>query len=118
MLEYLTGIMEDAQDIGWASAKGADAVILCKMEEGKVKWLMSDKLDRLRPAHAQKINVKVNGNTSNGQTNKLKDESQGVLTNTFRQVNTHIKWTIQAMGSCTVISALTVTVQVSIFHIP
>ena len=58
MLEYLTDLMEDARDFGWSSAKGAHALILCRMEEGKVNWLMSDKLDRLRRAHAQKI---VNG---------------------------------------------------------
>ena len=48
MLEYLTYIMEDAQDFDWASAKGAHALILCRMAEGKVNWLMSDKLDHLR----------------------------------------------------------------------
>ena len=36
ILEYLTEIMEDAQDFGWASAKGAHALILCRMEQGKV----------------------------------------------------------------------------------
>ena len=73
MLEYLTDIMEDAQDIVWASAKGAHALILCRMEEGKVNWLMSDKLDRLRQAHAQKI---VNGQSVSSQ-NKVKTESHG-----------------------------------------
>ena len=55
MLEYVSDIMEDAQDFGWASAKGAHALILCKMEEGKVDWSMTEKIDRLRRAHAQKI---------------------------------------------------------------
>ena len=55
MLDYATDLMEDTQDFGWPSAKGAHALILCHMEEGKVKWLMSEKLDRLRRAHAQKI---------------------------------------------------------------
>ena len=55
MLDYVTDLMEDAQDFSWPSAKGAHALILCRMEEGKIKWLMSDKLDRLRRAHAQKI---------------------------------------------------------------
>ena len=36
MLEYMSELMEDAQDFGWASAKGAHAVLLCRMEEGKV----------------------------------------------------------------------------------
>ena len=74
MLEYLTDLMEDAQDFGWSSAKGAHALILCRMEEGKVNWLMSDKLDRLRRAHAQKI---INGQVS-GQQSKAKSDAQGV----------------------------------------
>ena len=32
MLAYMTEIMEDAQDFGWASAKGAHALLLCRME--------------------------------------------------------------------------------------
>ena len=32
MLEYMTNIMEDVQDFGWATAKGAEALILCRME--------------------------------------------------------------------------------------
>ena len=36
MLECLTKIMEDAHDFGWASAKGAHALVLCRMEESKV----------------------------------------------------------------------------------
>ena len=55
MLDYITDIMEDTQDFGWRSAKGAHALILCRMEEGKVNWLISEKLDRLRRAHAKKI---------------------------------------------------------------
>ena len=34
--------MEDAHDFGWASAKGAYALILCRLEEGKVDWLSAD----------------------------------------------------------------------------
>ena len=74
MLDYMTDIMEDAQDFGWPSAKGAHALILCRMEEGKVNWLMSDKLDRLRRAHAQKIMT----NPINPQGTKGKMEPQGM----------------------------------------
>ena len=48
MLEYMSDIMEDAHDFGWASAKGAHALILCKMEKGKVDWSTTEKIDRLR----------------------------------------------------------------------
>ena len=37
MLDYMAEIMEDAQDFGWASAKG-----VCRMEEGKVEWHMTE----------------------------------------------------------------------------
>ena len=70
MLEYVSDIMED---FGWASAKGAHALILCKMEEGKVDWSMTEKIDRLRQAHAQKIVV----NPSISQCKKT-GETQGV----------------------------------------
>ena len=73
MLEYVSNIMEDTQDFGWASAKGAHALILCKMEEGKVDWSMTEKIDRLRRAHAQKI--VANPSTVQGRKN---GEMQGV----------------------------------------
>ena len=75
MLEYMTDIMEDAQDFGWATANGAHALILCRMEEGKVDWLSSEKLDRLRRAHAQKI---VTNTGSNSNSSKNRTEAQGV----------------------------------------
>ena len=55
MLEYMSDLMEDAQDFGWSSAKGAHAALLCRMEEGKVNWNMTEKIDRIRRAHAQKV---------------------------------------------------------------
>ena len=99
MLEYLTDIMEDAQDLGWTSAKGAHALILCRMEEGQVNWLMSNKLARLRRAHAQKI---VNGQSVSSQ-NKAKTESHGIPCKFFGKVaNAHIKMIIPPMVNCTV----------------
>ena len=50
-----------------------NAIILCKMEEGKVDWSMTEKIDRLRRAHAPKI--VVNPSTSQG---KKTGETQGV----------------------------------------
>ena len=55
MLDYMSELMDDAQDFGWPSAKGAHAVLLCRMEEGKVNWSMTEKIDRIRRAHAQKV---------------------------------------------------------------
>ena len=70
MLEYLSELMEDAQDFGWTSAKGAHAVLLCRMEEGKVNWAMTEKIDRIRRAHAQKV--------VNNSTKKSNSEFPGV----------------------------------------
>ena len=44
------------------------------MEEGKANWLMSDKSDRLRRAHAQKIVT----SQSMSSENKVKADSQGI----------------------------------------
>ena len=55
MLEYLSEIMDDSHDFGWATAKDAHAVLLCRMEEGCVRWSETHKIDRIRRAHAQKV---------------------------------------------------------------
>ena len=47
MLEYLSDIMEDSHDFGWASVKGSHAVLLCKMEEGRITWEETNKIDRV-----------------------------------------------------------------------
>ena len=69
MVDYVTDLIEDAQDFGWPSAKGARALILCRMEEGKVNWFMSEMLDRLRKAHVQKI--VTNHSTSQAARGKM-----------------------------------------------
>ena len=55
MLDYLSEIMEDANDFSWQSAKASHAVLLCRMEEGKVEWSETTKIDRIRRAHAQRL---------------------------------------------------------------
>ena len=75
MMDYMTDIKEDAQDFGWLFAKGVHALILFRMEEGKVNWLMSDKLDRFRRAHDQKVMT----NPVYSQGTKGKMDSQGML---------------------------------------
>ena len=74
VLEYVTELMEDAQEFGWASAKGAHALLLCRMEQGKVNWHMTDQIDRIRRAHAQKVAT----STQNLNTKKKVSEMQGV----------------------------------------
>ena len=48
MLDYLTDLMEDSHDFGWQAAKGSHAVLLCRMEDGKVAWDKTSKIDRIR----------------------------------------------------------------------
>ena len=55
MLDYMSDLMEDSHDFGWQAAKGCHAVLLVKMEEGKVAWGDTNKIDRIRRAHAQKV---------------------------------------------------------------
>ena len=55
MLEYLSDLMEDSHDFGWQSAKAAHAVLLCKMEENKISWNETTKIDHVRRVHAQRI---------------------------------------------------------------
>ena len=54
MLVHLADLMEDASDFSWPNAKAAHAVILCEMERGLLGWQDTNRLDRLRRAHAQK----------------------------------------------------------------
>ena len=54
MLEYLSELMEDSHDFGWSSAKGSHAVLLCRMEEGRVTWKDTHKIDRVRRAYAHR----------------------------------------------------------------
>ena len=57
MLHYLGDLMEDATDFSWSSAKSAHAVLLCEMERGSVDWFNTDRIDRIRRAHAQRHNA-------------------------------------------------------------
>ena len=61
MLEHnLSDIMDDNHDFGrggggGATAKGAHTVLLCRMQEGRVSWSDTHKIDRIRRGHAQKV---------------------------------------------------------------
>ena len=48
MLDYRSEIMEDANDFSWQSAKASHSVLLCRMEEGKIEWSDTIKIDRIR----------------------------------------------------------------------
>ena len=54
MLDYISDLMDDVQDFGWNPAKASHTVLLCRMEEGKVTWQETAKIDRIRRSNAQR----------------------------------------------------------------
>ena len=68
MLEYLAEIMEDSLDFGFSAAKGSHAVLLCRMEEGRITWNETHKIDRVRRAYAHR-------STSQSQNSNVKKKS-------------------------------------------
>ena len=54
MLNYLSDLMEDANDFSWHGAKAAHAVLMCDMERRAVTWDDTACINRVRWAHAQK----------------------------------------------------------------
>ena len=73
MLEHRSEIMEDSRDFGWGAAKGAHAVLLCKMEEGRINWAETNKIDRIRRAHAHKVQ-NPSSRTQNTKCTSAKDQ--------------------------------------------
>ena len=57
MLQYMADLMEDTNDFTWSNAKAAHAVLLCEMERGVLTWHDTNKIDRIRRAHAQKHTI-------------------------------------------------------------
>ena len=37
MLDYVISLLKDASDFSWGAAKASHAVLLCRMEQGKIK---------------------------------------------------------------------------------
>ena len=62
---YLNDLMEDAFDFSWANTKASHTVLLCEMETDMVSWQDTQRIDRIRRAHAQKHSSTQNwANTS------------------------------------------------------
>ena len=64
MLDYLGNLMVDASDFSWESAKAAHAIVLTNMEADRLNWTETEKLDRIRRAHAQRHVTAPYSNTS------------------------------------------------------
>ena len=47
--------MEDSHDFGLGVAKGVHAVLLCKIQESRVNWAETNKIDRIRKEHVHKV---------------------------------------------------------------
>ena len=75
MLDYLGNLMEDASDFSWESAKASHAIVLTNMEADRLQWTDTDKVDRIRRAHAQR-HVGV-GQNSTARPSLLKKSKNG-----------------------------------------
>ena len=88
MLDYLGNLMEDASDFSWEAAKASHAIVLTNMEADRLKWMDTDKLDRIRRAHAQRhVNV---GQTSNSKglfskKQKTSTSKNGIICRYFQE---------------------------------
>ena len=48
MLNYLIALLDDSNDFSWQAAKASHAVLLCRMEQGKIaSWAETEKIDRI-----------------------------------------------------------------------
>ena len=70
MLDYLGNIMEDASDFSWESAKAAHAILLTNMEADRINWSETDKIDRVRRAHAQRHIIGVHNSATRSAVRK------------------------------------------------
>ena len=82
MLDYLTDLMEDSHDFGWQAAKGSHAVLLCRMEDGKITWDETSKIDRVRRAHAQRL---TSGHPQNVQSKKGERKDRAIPCKFFQK---------------------------------
>ena len=87
MLDYLGNIMEDASDFSWDSAKAAHAILLTSMEADRLTWSETDKIDRIRRAHAQRHIAGVQNSATRPVPKKVKNNGakNGVICRYFQE---------------------------------
>ena len=73
MLDYLGNIMEDASDFSWDSAKACHAILLTNMEADRISWNETEKIDRIRRAHAQRHVTATGTSATRSFTKKSKN---------------------------------------------
>ena len=72
MLDYVIALLEDANDFSWGAAKASHAVLLCRMEQGKVNDFSDiHKIDRIWRANAQKHVTSTASSSQNGFPKKF-----------------------------------------------
>ena len=54
VVSYMADLMEDATDFSWQGTKAAHTLMLCEMERSVLTWEDTERIDRIRRAHAQK----------------------------------------------------------------
>ena len=60
ILSYGIDLFQDAVDVNWEVARGANAVILQEIEQGRLTWSDSEKLNRTRTLYTQRAQVTNN----------------------------------------------------------
>ena len=57
MLSYGIDLFQDAVDVNWEVARGANSVVLQEIEQGRLNWSDSEKLQRTRTLYTQRSQV-------------------------------------------------------------
>ena len=87
MLDYLGILMEDASDFSWESAKASHAMVLTNMEADRLQWSDTEKLDRIRRAHAQRHITPGQSTAPKSLTKKIKNNTSknGIICKFFQE---------------------------------
>ena len=57
VLTYGIDLFQDAVDVSWEVARGANSVVLQEIEQGRLNWGDLDKIQRTRSLYTQRANV-------------------------------------------------------------
>ena len=57
ILAYGVDLFQDAVDVSWEVARGANSVVLQEIEQGRLTWSDSEKLQRVRTLYTQRAQV-------------------------------------------------------------
>ena len=87
MLDYIISLFDDANDFSWDAAKASHAVLLCRMEQGKISdYTQVEKIVRIRRANAQMHTVENPGPQSSKKSSQKPTRS--------------LTWNYYNLGTC------------------